>query len=412
MSRANIITSIKGWNPNDWCLTYILFFSIIFMPLVPLGFFAWLIVLWRNTERKSYSFWSGTEFWFVLYYMALGIGLLWTQDIDAGLFKLENKLSFLIFPLLFYFSRLSISKETILNILLFSICFSLTMYQIIAISKSIYNPEDNHWGYFKDSLFSLFMHRGYYAFYLVIGSLICQTKIQRNENKLGNGILFIFLLIGTIQTHSKAGVICLLGFNTFLFLYHVISKKLWKTGAVVGMGIIALLFFFSKIDSTLKGRFQKIPISKENIQLTKNNSSESNQTRLIMWSASLKSIYKGTFWGYGTGDDIKILKEQNEMDKNLKMVEEEMNSHNQFLTTTLQIGIPGLFILLSIFIKTCRNYFLDKNLLSVLISLCFFCNFLIESFLERQAGIILFCLLTLSLSKELNTNERNKKVEN
>lgn len=404
MSRAKILASIKGWNPNDWCLAYILFFSILYEPLVPLGFFAWLIVLWRNIERKSYPFWSGTEFWFVLYYIGLGVGLLWTQDIDNGLFKLENKLSFLVFPLLFYFSRFSISKKSVLNILLLSICLSLVMYECIAVFKSIYHPEDNQWGYFKDSLFSLFMHRGYYAFYLVIGSLICHEHLQKNTNRLRYGLLFVFLVIGVIQTYSKAGTLSLVAFNMFLFLNYVIRKKKWKIAVSVGAGIIAFIFIFNTTDSTLKNRFKKIPTSTDQIQLKNNNSAESNQARILMWSASLKSIQKGQFHGYGTGDDITILKEQNQADHNLKMAEEGMNSHNQFLTSTLQIGIPGLFILFMFFWSACRKAFKDKDLLTILISLCFFSNFLIESFLERQAGVVLFCVLTLCLTLKRRTS--------
>ena len=403
---------MQAWKFNDWCIAYIVFFSIVYQQLAPLGFFAWMSIFWRNIEKKPYAFWRGLEFIFVLYYIFLCLGLLWTDNIDVGIFKLENKLSFAVFPLLFYFSKLSISKETVLNILLFSICFSLTIYQIVAISKSIYNPEDNHWGYFKGSLFCLFMHRGYYASYLVIGSLICQSKIQRNQNRLMNGILFVFLSIGTIQTHSKAGILCLLGLNTFLFFYYVIRKKLWKTAMTTGIVSITLLGLFINMESTLKDRFQKIPLSKENIQLKNNNSSESNQARLIMWSASIKCIYKGTFWGYGTGDDTQVLEEQNKLDKNLKMAEDLMNSHNQFFTTMLQIGLPGLFVLFTIFYRACKTACKNKELLTLLISLCFFINFLVESYLERQAGIILFCLLTISLHTEFIKNELESKVEN
>jgi len=344
------------------------------------------------------------------YYLLLAIGLLWTSDLDTGLFKMENKLTFLLFPILFYFSRFTLSKTKILNILLFSLFFSLILYEVIAIFRSIYHIENNHWGYFKDSLFTLFMHRGYYALYLVIGSLICHSKIYDKKNKAMYIILFIFLSVGVIQTYSKAGVLSLLIFNLILLLFTVGRKKIWKTGLFISFGFISLFIILMSFDSNLINRFKQIPISTSQIKLENNNSSESNQARILMWSASIKSMKKGSILGYGTGDDIAILKEQNESNFNRKMADKEMNSHNQFFTTALQLGIPGLIILLAAFLSSWIKFFREKDILALLISFCFFSNFLIESMLERQAGVVLFCVLTLCLS--LNKNHLLIKKNN
>jgi O-antigen ligase len=338
--------------------------------------------------------------------------MVWTQDVEAGFFKLENKLSFLLFPLLFYFSKFSLSRSSILNILLFSAGLSLLIYEFIAIFKSIYYPENNNWGYFKDVLFSPFMHRGYYAFYLVIGSLICHYKIYQNVKKTNLRVLFLFLSCGVFQTLSKAGILTWLIFNLILLLHFIIKRGSWKLMLTLGMGIVISVFVFLNIDSSVKNRFNKVPLSLAGIELKNNNSEESNQARILMWNASILSLSKGHFFGFGTGDDISILKAQNIRDHNKVVAIKELNAHNQFFTTALQIGLPGLLILLAIFIKTWRNFFRDKHLLSLLISLCFFCNFFIESFLERQAGIILFCLLTITLSKEIIADKRETFAEN
>ena len=402
----------KSLNSNDWCLTFILVFSILYPPIVPIGFMAWITTIFWCKKQKSYSFWTSMEFLFVGYYLLLIIGMAWTQNLEAGFFKLENKLSFLLFPLLFYFSKFTLNRSAILNILLISTVLSLIIYEFIAIFKSIYYPENNNWGYFKDMLFSLFMHRGYYAFYLVLGSLICHSEIYKSSKKINYTILFTFLSCGVFQTLSKAGILTWLVFNLAFMIHFITKNKNWKPTLIIGIGLMAGLFIFYKFDSSVKNRFEKIPISLKKIQLTNNNSEESNQARILMWNASILSLSKSPILGFGTGDDVSTLKAQNLRNNNKSVAMQELNSHNQFLTTTLQIGIPGLFILLGIFIKTCRNFFHDKHPLTILISLCFFCNFLIESFLERQAGIILFCLLTISLHTEFNKNELESKVEN
>ena len=399
----------KAWNSNDWYLAYILFFSITYMPLVPIGFVLWILTFWKHIEKKDYKIWAGIEIYFIAYYLLLAIGLLWTAQLDAGFFKMESKLTFLLFPILFYFSKLTLSRTQIFNILLFSLSFSLIFYELIAVFKSIYYPENNHWGYFKDSLFTLFMHRGYYALYLVIGSLICHSKIYEQKNKAIYLMLFVLFSIGVLQTYSKAGVLSLVSFNLILLLYAVAKKKIGKAGVLLLISFMSLFILLISMDSSLKNRFKQIPISLSHVQLKNNKSSESNQARILMWSASLKSIKKGSILGYGTGDDITILKQQNKSDLNLKMVEREMNSHNQFFTTGLQLGIPGLLAILAIFMSSWVKFFREKDLLALLISFCFFSNFLVESMLERQSGIILFCVLTicLSLNKNHLLNSKN-----
>jgi len=211
---------------------------------------------------------------------------------------------------------------------------------------------------------------------------------------------------------SKAGILTWLIFNLILLLHFIIKRGSWKLMLTLGMGIVISVFVFLNIDSSIKNRFNKVPLSLAGIELKNNNSEESNQARILMWNASILSLSKGHFFGFGTGDDISILKAQNIRDHNKVVAIKELNAHNQFFTTALQIGLPGLLVLLAIFIKTWRNFFRDKHLLSLLISLCFFCNFFIESFLERQAGIILFCLLTITLSKEIIADKRETFAEN
>ena len=128
MNAGGIRDFYKSLNGNDRCLIFILVFSILCPPIVPLGFMAWIISTFRHKKEKTYSFWMSMESLFVIYYLFLIIGMAWTNDIEAGFFKLENKLSFLLFPLLFYFSKFSLSRSTILNMLLFSAGLSLLIY--------------------------------------------------------------------------------------------------------------------------------------------------------------------------------------------------------------------------------------------------------------------------------------------
>ena len=79
------------------------------------------------------------------------------------------------------------------------------------------------------------------------------------------------------------------------------------------------------------------------------------------------------------------------------VVKQRYNSHNQFLNTMVQLGLCGLSMIIMIFITGFKNALHTKDLLLFFTFLAFLLNFLFESFIESQAGIVLFCLLPISL---------------
>lgn len=126
---------------------------------------------------------------------------------------------------------------------------------------------------------------------------------------------------------------------------------------------------------------------------------DSNNVRLLVWSASIDIIKKEPFTGVGTGDVKNSLRIRNIESGNHHLAEKEYNSHNQFLNTGVALGIPGLIILIVI-IVLCLKY-MNRNLKPVwiynliLFSIIFF--MFTESALERQAGIVFFTFLICGL---------------
>jgi len=79
-----------------------------------------------------------------------------------------------------------------------------------------------------------------------------------------------------------------------------------------------------------------------------------------------------------------------------------LNPHNQFLHSTVTLGIVGLLILVSIFtipiaigIKT-KNYFFIFFIIAVVL------NCMTESVLEVQKGILFFCVFSVLLFNSAN----------
>ncbi|MDC1244176.1 O-antigen ligase family protein [Crocinitomicaceae bacterium] len=396
---------LKSYNFNDFCLTYIVFFSIVYQAFVPIGFILWILTIWLNLNKRPINLsqqFKDVEFWFILYYLLLIIGMFWTDNQIFGLSKIENKLSFILFPILFRFSKINLNRRTIFSILLFGLFISLLFYESVGVYKSIYYPVVEHYSYLTGAKFTVFMHRGYFSLYLIIGISVCIARILNKKKLIIHLLLYAFFTLGLFQTLSKAGVLCFIVVH-IIYIIHTIMNK-WKTVKkkhivfLLAVSMIAILF---SIKSVIV-RIDKTIYALNHIKLEDNNSIESNQARLIMWNTSVKLIKDNFIYGTGTGDYNDELIKRNKRYQNLGVVSSELNSHNQFLNTFVQLGLIGFLVLSAIFYSYFRIAFKNRDLLIVIIGVSFLLNFLFESIIETQSGIILFCILFIcSTSSEL-----------
>jgi O-antigen ligase len=264
------------------------------------------------------------------------------------------------------------------------------MYETLALWRYI-GQSENSWQFeFLASRFSIFMHRSYFACYLVIGIILIFENI-RSAYSISSVVLISFFSVGVLQTESKAGIVCL--FLVFVFqFYSLLKLKHKKFNWILTFSI----FLFSTIlltNNPIKSRFESMFDAVGNMQTKNNNSVESNTARIIMWNTSLDVWKENFLFGTGTGDYDDELTAKNIEYKNFGVAKERLNSHNQFLNSAVQLGLVGFLVLLMIFISS--YFFSEKKMWQLLILVVFLINFLVESFLETQAGIILFCTLLL-----------------
>ena len=143
---------------------------------------------------------------------------------------------------------------------------------------------------------------------------------------------------------------------------------------------------------TIKGRFQAMITAIKNPSDASLDSNESSMERIAILKTSTQFALKNLPWGVGTGD-IK-----DEISKNYKQLgsitinELYLNPHNQFLQTTISLGILGLLSLLAILISGFRIAIKKKNVLLFSFVLLISLHFLFESMLEQQAGVVFITL--------------------
>ena len=150
---------------------------------------------------------------------------------------------------------------------------------------------------------------------------------------------------------------------------------------------------FTVNNKAIRHRFNEIKESTTSIKLENNTTLQSSAIRMIMWNTSWEVWKESFLLGSGTGDYSAELTKRNFNKGNYGVAKEQLNSHNQFLNTGVQLGAVGVFVLFMLFFSSIR-YFL-RSTWRWMILVGFLINFLVESFLETQAGIVLFCILIL-----------------
>jgi hypothetical protein len=117
--------------------------------------------------------------------------------------------------------------------------------------------------------------------------------------------------------------------------------------------------------------------------------------RLDFWETALHIIKQNFLFGVGTGDVESAFKMQYQKENTSLHKEWQLRSHNQYLETTVGLGIIGLLLFL---IRLFAPFFSNKKLsvLFILFILIEVLSFINEDTLETQAGVT-FCIFFTQL---------------
>ena len=107
-------------------------------------------------------------------------------------------------------------------------------------------------------------------------------------------------------------------------------------------------------------------------------------------------LIKNNFWtGVGIGDGPSELLKYYKKNGFMHGVERKFNSHNQFLTTFIYLGIFGFLLLVFIISFLFYKYIKNGNIYLLSFLIITFCFFMTESVLEREKGIVFFAYFSL-----------------
>ena len=402
----------------------LLFFFVPLFPKVTSILIAVCALLSLATFNKTYLKNLIEKKDFIIYivlYLWLLFGLMYTTNLESGMLKVQTQLSLFILP--FFLGGYRFSTSTRLKCLLYYIsgltvavilCFTSAFYRALTL-KSFFVIDQfdvlNNVFFYQEFSNVLDLHPTYFALYLGIG-LFCLAYHYNLRQSLPLWLyvlVSVLLFIALILTSSKAGISIFFLSICVYILYFTISKPSKLSFGLFLALILGSVILFSTT-TTLNRRILK-SVASFNAYLSEEKFVyESTSVRLYLWALSIKTANESMLFGYGTGSTERALNQHCLNYYAFSTCERlrNKNGHNQFLDFLISNGVIFVLLLtIAMGIGVARAIRTKDKLLLIFI---FFMtlNFLFESIIQRERGIVLFMLFIVILSV---TDCNNKELK-
>ncbi len=376
-------------------------------PLIIL-FFITSIFNYKNNKDKNINI----LFFSILFVLYL-IGVTYSSDINYSLTIIVEKLSLVIFPVAMYLSNIDFKKK--LFPILFSFiegCFISSILSVIASGIGYYFNHDSSLFFYGN--ISNYLHSSYFAMYLSFGLIIIyyflfNPSSNHHIKKITSLFLLVYFSVYIILLSSKTGLISLLIIHSLAILFFVLRSKSYLKGiAAILLVLISFLVAYQS-SSVVKDRINELVFV-----VNSGDTSDGSTTgaRVEIWKIAANLISQKPWIGYGTGNVTEVLTRKYEQLGFRDFANKHLNAHNQFLQTTLAIGLIGGITLLLLLVVPIYLSLKTKAVLYLSFLLLVVVNFLTEAMLERQTGVVFYALFNCLLYTNFVTQTKTLNSKN
>jgi O-antigen ligase len=374
-------------------ITYPFFVKICNVTII-LCFVHWCI--WWISKPKAFHFKNGMIWLTMLPYVLCAISLLYTKNVAAGIFVLDKKMSLLIFPLILG-TIPKLSKEQV-DKLLYTTCITLSAAAFICLMAAYYRYWQHIPGgfFWKDLTLPL---QGFHPTYLSLClnfmiaflgiKLFSLWKTSSVKTKVASIVAIIFFYFLLALLSSKIQLIIAFIILLFLILQH--SKVVNYNIAVPLIFVCIVITGWFLRDSYTFERFKHIKTFHYQLDAPVHTFNEFT-IRLAIADCAMYILKDNLFFGIGAGDV------NDELDKTYRKFDykfgylDQQNPHNEYLSQLLATGLIGLTVFAFTLGFPLRFAFQQKHTLYLTFIILFAVSFSVESFLERQKGIVFYAL--------------------
>jgi O-antigen ligase len=344
---------------------------------------------------------------FGLLFLVYVAGSFYSEHITGktgALFTLQVKLSLFVFPLLFSTIDVNLLKENWVHRITKSFVWGSLITSFIILNHAVYQyfTDQSTTAFFYTRL-SMTHHPSYlsllfsFAIAILINWLISNNqKIDLKHFAVIGLILYFQMFI--ILLSSKAGIIGLLLVYVAL-IFMMLLKRRENIKFVSGLitSLVAVFVITLIMTPPAYQRFFAAERALESKLQSDSTAIDGSVARMLIWKSSLEIIREHPIIGVGTGDvNYTLLNKYRE--HHIVMAEErEYNAHNQYLQTYLGVGITGFLVLIGCLGLALLVAFKYSNPLYLSFILLFAFHILVESMLERQAGVVFYAFFNALL---------------
>ncbi len=381
----------------------------IFAKLTPSAIVVFAImVLLQSKLKLTRQPLSRQVGWFGLIYLFYLIGSLWSQETEGLTSELETKLALIVFPVLFLFTK-RLPKKVLHKVLLNFVfgCFVNMLFSVVKGSDCFL--QTNAIDCFYSSKLAFGLHPSYLAMYLNLAiAILLYFEINAIRPYKISAYFTWFLLLMFVMFNvflsSKMGILTLfLILGAFVVFYYGrigIRKVLVRS---IGIGLLLLLATWFSPATLERFRYlSKTVTATAKHEKTFVKEVESNSARVNIWEIVIPLGFENFWFGLGTNDVPSTLVPKYQKAGMEEAAKLRLNCHNQFLETQLAIGIFGLLSVVGLVGTGVYFGIKRRNFVYLVFSLLCFSNFMVESMLETQAGVVFFAFFNCFFFVQLN----------
>lgn len=338
----------------------------------------------------------------IIYFLVIVVSLLLSYDKETFFLKVQQSLPFLFVPISFayinYKSRVAVEKT--FKVLANALSIYVVILGIYAFFRYQFSQDSSVFFYHEFS--SLFDVNAIYLSSALFLSFVFLIDYKDKSRFDYLSLILIFLAI--ILLSSKLIIFLLISVSFYHGIVNLKSQKLKIS--FVFLTIIFSLFLIKntkigdRINLEYKSNYQEV--------LTSDKFSKT-----YLWTGSSIRLFQGrVFWellqrdkkyffGYGFNSSQERIKSKH-IQYDLYPGFYNYNFHNQYLQTTAELGLIGLFTLGIMFYSFFSYALKSKLLWPLMIGISFLILFLTESYLVRQRGIVYFLFYYCVIINQVN----------
>jgi O-antigen ligase len=383
---------------------------------------AWLLE--GNFKEKWKLLTSNVGFFaYAFYFIVLLLGVFDAVPLSAGWKYIEAEIGLIVLPILLCSS--TIQKKELRQIMMVFLIFLTAASIFCLVNRAIsYSHSKDGSIFFYHSLVQPINHHAvYFSIFLFVSAIFFLKEISAIWLGVPRWIKTIWLLYCAFILVLLSSKMVLVFLLVYLF-YNIFSnqyRKLRTWHKVSGMAlVVVIVVLLFKVDNPIRRRFADILTSHTELlkeKFDKGTYFNGVEFRLLLWRITYDILKEDDAWFMGVGPTNA----QWHLDK--KYLELNLysgpsgkedggyliyNCHNQFLQTTLQSGLVGLFALILLYVYLIVSAFMKKDQVFISFILLLLCFSFVESLFERQYGVLLIAWLPqLFLTCEAERKKRS-----